>query len=473
MRPGQLALVVAAAVAAAFLASRLLRPAAEPGAPAPGPQAPAELTVTGRASAAHLDYDARTRLEVAAQNLARMAGDLPERLGPIKEEIALLCDDDAVVAMIAAAFPDARRTGQYAVHAFADLFAAVRRPEFVGPSRELLLDPDRISRKKGVDAAVTQRDPSLMAPLLRAYESCLADPSTTLLTRATAVYAAVRTKGPEAGAVVQAALRDPAPEVVQKALEAAAELQWPGLDPDLRALFRETKDPRVKMRAAAALAARDPGARAHLFAALDPRDQGLAFEAAGRVIATKPPGGGDAARAFLDGAVGDVRDALRAVLGVYGDPAVLAEAREAASRPDTDDGVAACGLLARVGDPGAVEVLVAAVDRGGRAAGAIARGLSESGAAALMPVGERLLKIEVDHTALLDEFATRMGPGLVPAALREFEAATTDARRRYLVATIMGIGGPEARAALVGLRPRFARMVDPAIRLVDLALRAR
>jgi hypothetical protein len=469
MRPVVLVSVVVAAVLAAWIASVALRGGATP---PPVPE-PSDVTATGRAAAAYLEWSPAERLRIARLNLSRMVGDLPERLGALKEEIALVCDDPAVTALVAESFPEARGKGDYALAAYADLFALVRHSAFVPLTAELLVSDRRLLRAKGVQAAVVQRHPDLGGPLLRAYELALGeDLAATVNTRATAVLAAGRTGGPAAAALLQQAFRDPAEEVRVGALELAGELALPSLDAALSGVLRDPPGPREMIRAAAALAPRDPAARARLFAALDPRDPGLSHEATVLVVKLRPAGAADALRAFVGAAQGEARRGMRTALIRLGD-----EAERARTRADATGGaleLEALGLLAHGGDEGAIGILTAAIDRGGPPRlGVVARGLSESGVKELLPVAERLLRVEARHPAELGEFAVAFGDALLPALEREFAAAETIERARYLAATLLGVGTPGAREILLRQRARYARAVEPALRLLDLGLRSR
>lgn len=471
MRPGVLVLVLVAAVGAAWFASEALRQAQAPPVVPDG----GDLTPTGRASAAYLDLSPAEKLDLARNNLARMAGDLPERLGALKEEIALLCDSPEVVRLIADSYPSAKGVGGYAVGAYADLFALVRDPLFVGPVGEMLRSEERLLRAKGVQAAVVQRSPELGAALLRAYEAALADDlSVTSNTRATAVLAAARTGGPEAAALLQSAFQDPAEEVRCGALDVAGELALPSLDAALRNVLRDPPGPREGLRAAAALSPRDPAARARLLAALDPRDPGLSHEAVTLLIKQKPPGSADALRGFVATAEGEAKRGMRTALIWFGDPAERAKARADAAEKDGARELEGLGLLAHGGDEGAIDILLAAIDRGGpQRYGVIGKGLSESGDPELLKVAERLLEVRIRHPAEVGEFAARFGDAIVPKVVAELRATTDPDRERYLTATLMGIATPAARAALLAERPARKRLVDPALRLVDLGLRSR
>ena len=471
MRPGVLVLVLVAAVGAAWFASEALRQGPTP----PLVEEGADLTPTGRASAAHLDLSPAEKLVLARNNLSRMAGDLPERLGPLKEELALLCDSPEVVRLIADSYPSAKSVGSYAVGAYADLFALVRHPLFVGPVAEMLRSEERLLRAKGVQAAVVQRSPELGGAMLKAYELALADDlSVTSNTRATAVLAAARTGGPEAAALLQSAFRDPSEDIRCGALDVAGELALPSLDAALRGVLRDPPGPREALRAAAALCHRDPAARAKLLASLDPRDRGLSHEAVSLVVKLKPPGAVDALRGFVATAEGEAKRGMRTALIWFGDPTERNQARADASTVDGPQELEALGLLAHGGDEDAIDILLAGLLRGGpQRIGVIGKGLAESGDPALLKVAERLLEARVRHPAEVGEFAVRFGDALVPKAVAELKSATDPERARYLTATLMGIGTPLARAALLAERPTRRRLVDPALRILDLALRSR
>jgi hypothetical protein len=471
MKPGSLALVAstaAVAAAAAYFATRQ-----EVATPDDGNATAVHRSATGRPIAAHLDYTPTERLRVAKNAVSRMASDIPERLGPLKEEIVLLCDDPNVAAFVAAEFAATAFEGAFVASAFGDVFAGAKRPEFVEPTRILLRSDDALLRRKGVEAATTQRDPSLLPDVASALRRGAEEgPEKTLPTRLEAVRAAARTGGPLAAAILQAGIRDPEPVVRRVALEAAAELDLRVLDPDLKTAYATAEDPTERVAAAAAAAKRDGTARATLFSFLNPRDPGLSAYAASAVLKTRPEGAAAVAKAYVAEARDHARIALRSILAAYGDAEEIARCEADLRSNDAGAAADAAAVLSRSGRKEVAPALLAAIEKHGAAVvGPIAGGFAEVGADHALSVAERLLEVPAKHPAELFQFAARVGESLVPKIAAELDRATTDERRRYLAATLMDVGGPKARAEAFRRRAEAPAVYDAALRILDLAAR--
>jgi len=466
VHPLRYLLVVVAAVAAAWVSVVALR--REP--PAPPQDGGVALTPTGRSALVYLDLDAEGRLALARENLGRMASDVAQRLGELKNEIALLCLDPKVVDLVAGEWRIAEASGNfYAISAFADLFALVRHPSFVEPTAFLLRSDDKVLRAKGVQAAETQLAAPLLPGLLFALEKGREEnQDQTILTRALAVRTAARIGGALAAPVFQAALVDPAPEVAVAAVDAIDELELAAALPDVRAFFRRTKDVRSKIHAAVALR-REPEAREHLFASLDPRDPGAAFEATSLLLKRRTPGALERFRELLPQATGDVHRAFKTALVAYGDEEARATLRAAADRPGDPGEVEALGILAQAGDVGALDILLRAAARATpHTAPVLGAGVRESGRREFAPVAAKLLEVPVKHPEQIGNCTQVAGPELLPRMVELFDAAKDDDRRRFFAILIKDVGTDAAREALLARRARWARIVDWPIRLFDL-----
>jgi hypothetical protein len=433
---------------------------------------PAPPTVTGRPPAFHLDATPAQRRDILEATFPKIASDRAERLGAIKDDIALLMDDPASVAYVVAQWHVHKSEGRYAEGAFADLFALVKHKDFVGPTADLLDSPRPEIRAKAIQAAATQASPVLGPRILELYRAMRAEEGGgKSYAKQQALTAAVACRGDAFPAFLSEAMGDPDSEIAVRALVTATDLDLPGLESRAREVARVHPAPTVRLHANALLMRRgDLSATDAIIKATDPADQALATDALHVVAKYKIAAAAPAVREARGRARGEIASLFTLALLRLGDEATLNEVMEAADSASGDAReVEALHVLAASGDPNANPILLHALDRGGQGrVHAIAAGITASAEPGFLPVIKKLVEQPVGHPAELEEAPKVGGAPLLPRLAELLHGATEPAAQARFLAWLGEIGGSEARAAMLRERDRIGRLVDEQIRLVDL-----
>lgn len=92
----------------------------------------------------------------------------PAELGPMKDEVALLCGDEAVVDAVVARFSERKTLSPAQLSAYMEIFARVRHRKFGALVADGLGEWRDVPHLNALDAAVVQRDPRLVPFLIEA-----------------------------------------------------------------------------------------------------------------------------------------------------------------------------------------------------------------------------------------------------------------------------------------------------------------
>jgi hypothetical protein len=440
----------------------------------PEDQGPPPKTPTLRSPAFHLDATPDQRRAILESAFSKVASDRAERLGALKDDIALLLDDPAAVQYILNQWHLRRGEGKYADAAFADLFTLVKRPEFVDPTAELLASDFPEIRAKALQAAMTQKSPRLGPRILAIYRGAAGDPSdkkTSL--RLEALHAGFACGGDALAPLLSEAFQDPSPGVAVEALTIATDADVPGTEAAARRLLETSKDRRVRVHAATVLLRRGSVSAAdEIVAALDPQDQAVAAEAAHLVAKHRIEAAAGRLRELLPKTSGELKRVFALALLRLGDRATWDETIAAADAAGSEGELEALQLLGASGSADAAPILLHAIDRGGDARiRAIAAGIATSQDPGLKPVVFKLVEQPMQHPAELDDAPKVGGEDLVPRLAQLLHEATEPAAQARYLAWLSLIGGKQARDAMLRERNRIQRLVDERLRLVDLEAR--
>lgn len=442
--------------------------------PTPPDDTPAGPTITGRPPAFHLDATPEDKRAIFEAAFPKIASERAERLGGLKDDLALLLDEPWAVQKLIEYWHLHRTEGRYAEAAFADMFRLVKQPEFVGPTGDLLDSSKPEIRRKALQSAETQASPVLGPRILAIFRAAKDEKEQSKgPLRMEALRAAWACRGDAFPALLAEAMRDPSPEVAVRALSIAADLDVPGLDVQAREALRDQTDPRVRLNAAALLLKQgDSSAAAPIIAALDPRAPGPMAEALHLIAKYKIAAAADKLREVQPQTPGELGRLVTLARLRLGDQAAWDDTLRDADAAGSDRELDALRMLAASGDPNASPILLLALDRGGVArAQSIAAGITTSGEAGFLPVIKKLIEQPVSHPAELDEAPRVGGPALVPRLSELLHAAEDPATQARYLAWLAQIGGPEARKAMLNERNRIRRLVGEQIRLVDLEAR--
>jgi hypothetical protein len=446
-----------------------LRP---PAAPAGGETPPP--TPTGRQPAFHLDATPEQRTDILESAFGKIASERADRLGALKDDIALLLDDPGAVRYVVAQWHARRSEGRYADAAFADLFRLVKRPEFVDPTAELLASPFPEIRLKALQSAETQADPRLGPGILAIYRGAAGEEGDRRLSvKLAALQAGFACGGDSLPALLAEALRDPNDEVAVRALTIASDLDVPDVAGEVKRLLGSARSPRVRLHAAALLARRgDLAAPADVVAALDPREPALAAEALHLVAKYRMAHAAARLREIRPAVPPDLRTLVTLALLRLDDSATWEEVIHAADAAGGEGELEALQLLGASGNAETAPILLHAIARGGLArVRAIAAGISTSREKGFLPVIERLVEEPVDHPSDLGDAPAVGGQALVPRLAALLENASEPAVQARHLAWLGMVGGNAARGVMLQARSRIPRLADEQIRLVDLEAR--
>lgn len=434
---------------------------------------PPTPTNTGRPPAFHLEATPEQRSLILASAFQNIAGDRPERLGTLKDDIALLLDDPAAVGYVIDQWHRRRNEGRYADAAFADLFRLVKRPEFVDPTAALLQSDLPEIRAKGLLAAQTQASPRLGPLVLEIYRDAALDGDRRVAVKLDALRAALASGGDSLGAIVLEAFADQSEEVAVQALTFAADTKLDGAPLAARRVLETTKSRRVSLHAAAVLMRfGDSAGTNEVLAALNPADPALASDAAHLVSKYRVTAALPALLALRPKATGEIKRLFTLALLRLGDQATWDDVLAAADGSGGDGELEALQLLAASGNVDATPILLVAIDRGGPARiRAIAGGIATAGEPAMLPVVQRLIEQNVGHPAELDEAPRVGGEAIVPRLGELLGAAIEPAAILRYLSWLGQIGGKAARDVMLRERERIPHYVDQQLRLVDLESR--
>ncbi len=445
-------------------------------APAPaGTQLP-DLTITGRPPAFHLDVTPTQARVLAERCFYAIASDRPERLGGTKDDLALLLDRDEIVEFILAEWHVRRNEGKYADAAFADIFTLVRNRKFVEPTRELLQSSEPLVATKAVEAAMTQRDPSLVGMLLPILARLQSENTAEIIARRVKLLqAAAACGGDGLVACVQLGLRDPASAVVVAAAGMIAAQKIDGLDADLRILMQSASDLHVRAQVAATLLQRgDLAARRIVIEGLDPRNPDVAAESAHLITKYRLMEAMDSLTRYATKTEGELRRVFELALVRLGDRTIRAQLMRSAESAGDPHELDSLQILAASGDPEVVPILERGVERGGSPRWrAIAAGIATGRDECMIPVIKKLVEQPIIYPADFGECAGVGGDAIVPRLAELLHAATEPTVQIRYITWLGESGMPSARDVLLKERSRIPRLVDERLRLIDLDRRRR
>jgi hypothetical protein len=469
MRP---ALLVATAlsgivVAIGFIVMMQTRPAPTD-APEPG------NTVTGRPSAFHVGASPEEKKRILETTFPRIASERPERLGDLKDNIALVLDNPAAIQWVVAQWQVHKNEGKYSDAAFLDIFRLVKDPAFVGPVAALLESPLPAIRAKAIQSAQTQASPALGGRILAFYRNVEQFPGARKgEVRKEALDAGATCRGDAWPALLQEAILGDDAELAVRALMLATDQDVPGLEGTARTALASSKDRRVKLFAAALLLKRgDPSAAEEVLRDLDPADPGTAADAVHLVTKYRFMAAAGRLRELRPKATGELKPLFTLALLRTGDQNVMNEVIQAADAEGSPGEIEALQLLAASGDENTLPILLHAVGRGGiERVHAIARGITTSGEKGFLPVVEKLIEAPVSHPAELGEAPFVAGPALTPRLAKLLREATDPQAQVRIMAWLAQVGGTAARDAIIAERDRIGRLAEEQIRLIDLEAR--
>jgi hypothetical protein len=472
MRPSILIATAISGIVVALAVVAFLRPPPVPS-DAGGPP---EHTPTGRQPAFHLDATPEQRRTILEMSFGKITSDRAERLGALKDDIALLLDDPEAVKFIVAQWHVNRSAGKYADQAFADLFRLVKHPDFVEPTATLLASPHPDTRRKGLQAAQTQADPALGPRILAIYRGAAADPEPgggNVPLKLDALQAAFACGGDSFPALLIEAFGDPSEQVAVQALTIASDRDIPGVEAEAKQILESRRPPSVRLHAAALLMRRnDLAARDQIIRGLDLKDPAMTADALHLIAKYRIVEATAKLTELRASATGEIRRLVTLALLRVGDRATWDEVIQAADVPGGDNELEALQLLAATGDPDSTPILLHALARGGDGrVQAVAAGISTSQEPAMLPVIQKLIEHPVGHPAELQEAPRVGGKALVPRLAQLLHEATEPMVQVRYLAWLAMIGGTEARDAMLRERTRIQRLVDEQIRLVDLEAR--
>jgi HEAT repeat protein len=209
---------------------------------------------SGRTPAFYIHATENERHHLARSILTQLTSAKAEILGDLRDDLILLSRDPVVFDMIREAYEQRSSLSVYEAMAFADIFAGVRSPHFVEPTRRLFLHEEFRARHKGIYAAKTQASPVLTPHLLELFrEMRTMDPIGGSAIAGQLLVAAQVCGGPTLLVLLAEAMEDPRAEVRGSAVILARESRITGLDSRIRALSNDPEQG-VRFEVAHALA---------------------------------------------------------------------------------------------------------------------------------------------------------------------------------------------------------------------------
>lgn len=397
---------------------------------APDPLFYKSMTTAERLIAARYRLDSMTRNDIA-----------PGEIGPIKDEVALLATDEAVVDLIVERFAICKAGGIAQLSAYMEIFARIRHPKFVPLIAEGILSEREASQINALDAAIVQRDPRLVSYLAQ----MLPQQTGYRAQRILEALGAIGTTD-----ALAACLRAiSAPERSKKiwAMTAAASAHWTDAKTAVEAQHADA-DPMVRTIAAFALASfGDPRGKEWLVAAA--KDRTLPEDARAQAIqnllqvGAKEKAGSLAE--LVDTEAAAVRREARVTLLVWRDPALIARLKSELGGLDPAKSGDAIAVFARGGVTEDMRYLASVADMlQPDDLAALLRQLPQGGNDAALEIYEKYVRRNDELGILALRYAHRFGKKSLEL-LKTLAAETKDEERLMLViAAIASVATREA-----------------------------
>lgn len=432
-------------------------------------------TASGQRPGFHVWGTEEDRQAAFRKAIADLTSGQPQEIGALKDDLALLCDDPAVVRAILEHYNRRARLTRYEAAGFADIFALVKNPAFVAPLKNLFQHEEWIVRRNSIDAAVTQADPELTPALDREYQWVLREfEGKGGQSRLGILHAAAACGGDHFPVVLDRAFADPEATVRGGALEIVIDRKLDTLLSRVRAAV-DDPDSGVRLRARWALAVlgqRD--AVPQLLGFLDPRNPAESLLAVQAVTTVPVPEAAAEIRRLLQDATADVRPAFIVALVLLGDPAIVPELEAALDeeRAPPERVAEALAGLAAAGSDRHLPRLRREARIGGFRTGGILRGLAASARVPDPELLEAVLDNEtVTHPAMVEAVVPRAGDGLVSFLAGRLREARTDNRAAFLLGCLRLLGSEAARNAIIAAHDQWPNLVEQCVRLMDLERR--
>lgn len=468
----KLPIVLATAVAAIVLAAVAVN--MEFGSTESVPMTP-RITATGRTPAFHLQLDPGERLRAARKCLDRITSAQAKALGAVKDDLALLADDPAVIRMILEDWQQRSHISKFEAAAFGDLFARIRHDEFVEPAVTLLAHEEFQVRHKAIEVAATQRDPRFVPGLDRLFAEISKErPGEGMRTLDRIISAARVCGGDHLPVLLARALGNQLPHVRDVAAAIIREDRMQGMRQRVIPLLKD-KEPQARLQAAWGLASfGDRRAVSDLVDGLDPRNPTLSAFCMEAARDLKLQDAIPAIKRHILIANADLKSGMWLTLAVMGDSDTRARMRAWANDPDArvpdrivglmalaamgeDQDLALLRKIARDGTPIEVQNLAVGLTfKEGAPDIEIARSILASGHFA-HPGGARVA-----------EWLPRLGDSLVPWLAQRLDDGGDPV---FLIASLDLTRASTSRMELLRRRDRYPRLIEERIRLMDLAVR--
>ncbi len=459
-----LVILVAIGLAYAFLAFR-----GEPEAP------PVRTLPSGRTPSFHLFAAPAERQRAVQQCLDQLTSGAAGLIGGMKDDIALLCNEESTRRAVLNAWAGRTNISKYEASAFADIFALVRSADFVGPSKEIFQHPDFEVRSKGPIVARTQRDPAFVPLLCKFYDEINRDhPNAGTQTRLIILDAALACGGPETPLILDRALKDSIATVRADAIDYVARLQLKSFLPRLVELLQD-EELGVRVRAAHALGRLGRPAPDGFYAqGLDARLMPELHAALEAMVDLRLSSYIPRLRQFRGEVPPSLEGLVLSTLALLGDAEVLQHAREGltSGAPASTKRLLALQVIAAAGNASDIERVGALVaeHRPGDAE-AVVSGLAARGGVPTDALFAALLDSTLSHPGQIAPVCSGNNSTMVPAVAQRLSATSDEARAAFLIGVLGAIDGSEARAAVLQAHKRFPTLCEQQLRLLDLAAR--
>ncbi|MAG56894.1 MAG: hypothetical protein CMJ83_11425 [Planctomycetes bacterium] len=466
-------LIAAVAIALGVVAARTIVPDVVDGGPLGRRYGRAQPTNTGRTPAFHLFLAPEKRPSVARECLDGITSAQAAQLGTLKDDLALLAIYPVVHRMIVKDYEERIQVSRYEAMGFGDLFTRIKHADFPARVQRLFGHEEFSVRRKAMEAAQTQADPTLTPHLDRLFvEITSAKPGQGLKTLELILYAGQACGGDHLPVLVARALdsKDSPMRAIASAI--AREKELTGLGPRLRPLL-DDEFPSVRVQAAWTLAKfGDPTARQRLAGMLDPKDKGLAVLA---LDAVRDCGMKDCVpilEGYLPDADEDLRTPMLLTMLVIGDRKTEDRLRSDANseRAPMVDGVIGLMGLAALGRPGDVATLRRlAVEGTPNEASNISAGMDFCEAAPDQELARALIKGGlIVHPGMMGSWLPRIGDPIVPFLADQLDETDVVNRATFLIACLGLVGTDHAREAILDRHERWPNLVEQQVRLLDL-----
>lgn len=469
----RLPLVIATAVAAIVLAIVAVKVTSGSAPEEPPPR----RTETGRTPSFHLHLARAERLRLARKCLDGISSAQAKALGAVKDDLALLADDPAVIRMILEDWEQRSRISKFEAAAFGDVFARIRHEDFVAPAVTLLDHEEFQVRHKAIEVAATQCDPRFVPGLDRLFAEITAKkPGEGMRTLDRIVSAARACGGDHLPVLLARALENPLPHVRDVAAAIIREDRMRGMRDRLIPLLQD-QEPQARLQAAWGLASfGDDRFVSEIIKGLDPREPVLSafcMEAARDLdLRAAIP----TIKRHLLVARAELKTGMLLTLAVMGDSDTLTRLRTWANDPEArvPDRIVGLMALAAVGEEQDLSLLrKVASDGPAIEVQNIAVGLTFREGPPDVELARRILSCgHFAHPgpAQVGEWLPRLGEALVPWLAQRLDDGGDPI---FLIASLDLTGAESARTEILRRRSKHPRLVEERIRLIDLARRRR